>query len=86
MICPTGTRVEEGSEAMKSRRNKVFPSLRAHIGDWIYVVVSPLLDGNRPTEWVITRLLSQSILLPNQTEFHPSLEAFEWHRMHKLQK
>jgi len=50
------------------------------------VLVSPLMDERRPTEWLLTELREKSILLPEKKLFYPSEEALEWHRKTAFQK
>jgi putative restriction endonuclease len=44
------------------------------------VRISTLLDAKRPTEWILTQLANEELLLPSDPSFHPSREAFAWHR------
>lgn len=49
------------------------------------VKVSTLLNAKRPTEWLLTELESEPIILPVNPQFNPSQQAFHWHRTNRFQ-
>lgn len=44
------------------------------------VIVSELMSERGPTEWLLSTLHDQSILLPENNELYPAQEALAWHR------
>ena len=56
------------------------------IDDKYRLRVSETLDAKRPTEWLFTKLESESVILPLNSRFHPSQEALRWHRANRFRK
>ena len=44
------------------------------------ILVSPFTMEQGPMEWRLMKLRGKRILLPEHEQFHPALEALEWHR------
>lgn len=55
------------------------------VDDNYKINVSKLLDANRPTEWLLTDLENEALALPANPQFHPSRQAFNWHRTNRFQ-
>ena len=50
------------------------------------IVVSGLMSDQRPTEWMLTELQDNLILLPDRVQLYPAQDAMAWHRKKLLKE
>ncbi|MBI4849883.1 MAG: HNH endonuclease [Nitrospirae bacterium] len=56
------------------------------IDDSFRVMITPLLNAQRPTEWLLTGLKNKQIMLPQNETLYPAQEALHYHRENKFIK
>lgn len=56
------------------------------IDDSFRVMTTPLLNAQRPTEWLLTDLKNKQIMLPQNETLYPAQEALHYHRENKFIK